>query len=61
MVQKLTKLEFTRLYHEPCWLTALKLGLYANEMKAEMKFMRTAGYTHLGYERNLNTMKELNK
>jgi hypothetical protein len=38
----------------------VKLGLYANKMKAEVKFMRTAGYTHLDYKMNLNIMKKLN-
>jgi hypothetical protein len=29
-------------------------------MRAGMKFMRTAGYTHFGYVRNKDIMKQLN-
>jgi hypothetical protein len=40
---------------------AAKLGQYANETKAEVKFVRkAAGYTFLDYKTNLNIMKELN-
>jgi hypothetical protein len=33
-------------------LMAVKLGLYVNKMKGEMKFMRKAGYTHLDCKKN---------